>query len=426
MKSRYVALVATCLITMGSFAQKNELKAAEKAFKAENPAEAKNILMQSESLFANLEAAEKAKFYDLKGNVLLALAKKNVDASKNLEAAAEAYQTLISIEENEKKKKFTDAAKVSVNEIIGLVVNEAIKLGESKEYPKAAERLYLAYTLDKTKEDNLYYAASYAVNGQDYDKALEYYELLKKINYSGEKTIYSATNIINNEVENFASKEDRDRSVKLTLHKDPIEEKIPSKKGEIYSNYALILIQKGQIEKAKTAVSEARKLNPDDVSLIMTEANMYFNLQDFDSYEKLINEAAIKDPNNPELFYNLGVVSAKAKNNVKAAEYYNRAIELNPKYSDAYLNLAAIILEKDQAIIDKMNTLGTSSADNKKYDQYKIERENVLKEALPYLEKTIETVNKEIEVKRTLMNIYYTLDMTDKYNKIKAEVDSMK
>lgn len=425
MKSRYLLIASSFLFSVVAIAQKNEFKAAEKAFKAQNPAEAKNILMQSESLFANLENEEKIKFYALKGNVLLDLAKKNVETSKNLEAAAGAFQTLISLEENEKKKKFTDAAKGSINEIIGLVVNEAIKLGESKEFIKASEKLYLAYQLDKTKEDNLYYAASYAVNGQDYDKAIEYYEMLKKLNYSGEKIIYSAVNVINNQVENFASKADRDQSVKLTLHKDPTEEKVPSKKGEIYSNYALILIQKGEIEKAKAAVSEARKLSPDDVSLIVTEANMYFNLEDFDTYQKLINEAVKKDPNNPELFFNLGVASAKTKDTAKAIEFYNKAIELNPKYSDAYLNLAAIILEKDQAIIEKMNSLGTSAADNKKYDQYKLDREKVLKEAYPFLEKTIEFGNKEIEVKRTLMNIYYTLDMTEKYKKLKAEVDKM-
>ncbi|MFY8188765.1 MAG: tetratricopeptide repeat protein [Flavobacterium sp.] len=106
-------------------------------------------------------------------------------------------------------------------------------------------------------------------------------------------------------------------------------------------------------------------------------------------------------------------------------EYYNKAIELNPKYADAYLNMAALVLEKDQAIIEKMNTLGNSAADNKKYDQFKLDREKVLKEAMPFLEKTIEFGNKEIEVKRTLMNIYYTLDMTDKYKKLKAEVDGM-
>ena len=39
----------------------------------------------------------------------------------------------------------------------------------------------------KKDQEKLYYAASYAVNGQDYDLALKHYEELKNLNYSGEK-----------------------------------------------------------------------------------------------------------------------------------------------------------------------------------------------------------------------------------------------
>ncbi|MEI2422543.1 hypothetical protein V6O07_19855, partial [Arthrospira platensis SPKY2] len=113
--------------------------------------------------------------------------------------------------------------------------------------------------------------------------------------------------------ENFATKADRDQAVKFKTHVNPRDEKEPSKKGEIYGNYALILIQKGEVEKAKAAVTEARRVNPNDISLIVSEANMYYNLDDFDTYTKLINEAIQKKPNDPELFYNLGVVSTKTK-----------------------------------------------------------------------------------------------------------------
>lgn len=425
MRSKCVLIVATSLFSIGIFAQKNELKAAEKALKADNPAEAKNILMQSESLFSNLEAADKAKFYVLKSKVLFELIDRKVDVAGNLDNVIEAVQTLQSIDESQSKPKYQTLVSEDLTKIGELLVNEAVRLGQEQKYSKATERLFLSYQLDKTKQDNLYYAASYAVNGKDYDKALEYYEMLKEINYSGEKTIYSATNVINGNVENFPNKIERDKSIKLTLHKDPVDEKVPSKKGEIYSNYALILIQKGEIEKAKTAVSDARKMNPDDISLIITEANMYSDLKDYDTYQKLINEAIQKDPTNHELFFNLGVVSMKTKNVEKAIEYYNKTIELDPKYSDAYLNLAIAKLDADKVIIEKMNSLGTSSADNKKYEQLKLEREVVLKDAYPYIEKAIETGNNEIEVKRTLLNIYYTLDMNEKYKKLKAEIDSM-
>ena len=37
-----------------------------------------------------------------------------------------------------------------------------------------------------------------------------------------------------------------------------------------------------------------------------------------------------------------------------AKKYYDKAIELNPKYTNAYINLAALILGQEESIIDEM------------------------------------------------------------------------
>ena len=60
------------------------------------------------------------------------------------------------------------------------------------------------------------------------------------------------------------------------------------------------------------------------------------------SYKKLISVALEKNPNNADLVFNLGVISAGAKNNADAEKYYLRAIEINPNYTNAYLNLSAL------------------------------------------------------------------------------------
>jgi tetratricopeptide (TPR) repeat protein len=56
-------------------------------------------------------------------------------------------------------------------------------------------------------------------------------------------------------------------------------------------------------------------------------------------YKKLVGEALEKDPNNADLVFNLGVISANAKNTADAEKYYLKAIEINPKYTNAYLTL---------------------------------------------------------------------------------------
>jgi tetratricopeptide (TPR) repeat protein len=125
--------------------------------------------------------------------------------------------------------------------------------------------------LDKNDVDMLFYAAGYSVNAEDYDKAIEYYNELKKLNYSGESIIYYATNKATKVEENFGSKQLRDISVNSAkTHEKPRDEKTPSKRGEIYKNVALILVQQGKTNEAITAIQDARKINQDDESLLFT------------------------------------------------------------------------------------------------------------------------------------------------------------
>ena len=83
------------------------------------------------------------------------------------------------------------------------------------------------------------------------------------------------------------------------------------------------------------------------------------------------------------------------------------------------MNLVALILEEEQSIVEQMNSLGTSSADNAKYDALKLDRENIYKECVPILKSLIEISQNEDAVK-TLMNIYGTLGENEGYKRMKA------
>ena len=53
MKSKYVILASALLISVATFAQKDQIKAAEKAMKGGNSQEAATILQGAESLITN-------------------------------------------------------------------------------------------------------------------------------------------------------------------------------------------------------------------------------------------------------------------------------------------------------------------------------------------------------------------------------------
>lgn len=422
MKSKYVLLASTVLMSITTFAQKDQIKAAEKALKAGNSQEAVTILQGAEAVSAAAPDAEKAQFFFVKGNALLDLANKKVDADKNLSEAAKAYQSLIAVEKTSGKSKYTVQATTAVFEIKGKLINAAIADSKADKHSESAKKLYDAYLLDKNDTINLYYAASTYVNAKDYDTSLKLYSELKTLNYSGKATNYYAVNKLTSEEDLYTNAQERDKMVKIGTHEKPRTEVVPSKRGEIYKNMALILVQQGKTDEAKKAISEARKANPDDNSLTLTQANLYLESKDYEEYKKLIAEVLEKSPNDADLVFNLGVISANAKNQVEAEKYYKRVIEIDPKYINAYINIAALKLENEKGIIDDMNKLGTSTKDSKRYDELKVKRQDLFRSTIPFLQKAVELDPKNTDVAKTLLNVYSALEMSAEAKALKAKM----
>jgi tetratricopeptide (TPR) repeat protein len=186
---------------------------------------------------------------------------------------------------------------------------------------------------------------------------------------------------------------------------------------------ALILIDQGKQDQAILAIQEARKINPEDVTLIMSEADLYLKTNDMTKYAAAVKEVIEKDPTNPDLFYNLGVTSYKNNDAKNAEVYYLKAIELKPNYAYAYYNIAAIRLDEGQVLLDQMNKLGTTAAENKKYDVLKEKRIGLLKDAMVLLEKTINADNKYTDAKEVLLSVYKALEMKEKAKALQAELD---
>lgn len=188
---------------------------------------------------------------------------------------------------------------------------------------------------------------------------------MKDLNYRGVETQYTAVNKESGETENFGSEQQRDLMVKAGSHSDPKVEKTPPKSPDIAEKIALIYMQKGEDQKALDAMSDARAENPDDVELMKNEAELYRKLDMNEEYEAAMDKIIAKDPNNADLLVNLGISANNAGDSAKAIEYYKKALAIDPANSVANLNTAVAILARDKELVEQMNSLGTSAADNK-------------------------------------------------------------
>ncbi|MGB6267417.1 MAG: tetratricopeptide repeat protein, partial [Olleya sp.] len=300
------------------------------------------------------------------------------------------------------------------------LITKANDLYTTKEFGKAAVAFENLYNVNKKEEVYLYYAAASSLNEQDMDGALKYYLKLNELGYTGVKTEYFATNKANGN-EDILTKKDRDNYVRIGTHENPGERITESKVSEITKNIALIYANKGENDKALAAMKQARDANPDDAALLIDEANIHYKLGNNAKYEELIQTALQNDPNNSDLLYNLAVLANEAGNKTKAKEYYSKSLSISPDNVNTLTNLAALVLSEEQTIVDKMNSLGTSAADNRKYDELKDKRTGLYNEAIPYLEKVLQIKADSREVGITLANIYSAIGEDAKAKALKEK-----
>lgn len=410
---KQVLIAGAILVSAISFGQKKELKKADKALSSGDYTEATAQLSAAESLIPSADAKLQTLYYTIKGETLEKTA--GSDLGK-LKKAADAF--LKAQELDPGSTRITDG----IHNLRVSLVNSAIKDQETKNFATASEKLYTSYMVSKKDTSDLYYAAGNALNGKDYDTAIKYYELLNDLGYTGITNEYVATNKTSGEVEVFPSETERDLMLRTGEYIKPESRVTASDRSDILRNLTLIYIEQGNAEKAKSLMETARAENPTDASLIRAEADMVYKMGDMANYSRLMKEVVALDPENPELYFNLGVSSAELGEIEQAITYYKKTLELDPTYTKANNNIAATILKDEAALVDEMNNLGTSRADNARYDELKGEMHELYNKALPYLEEVQKADPTKVEVIRTLMNIYSQLGKDDKFKEMKEQL----
>jgi len=415
MKTR-ILITGLAFASAISFGQKKEIKKAEKAIQSNEYSEALTYLSEAEPMLGSVDNDVKAQYYAAKGEALLGSG--GSDYTK-LKSAAEAFNKAIEMD-----PKMDAQLAAPIQNLRAALINGAVKDQSAGQYKLATDKLYTSYMVSKDPSD-LYYAASNAVNGKDYDAALKYYQMVLDSGYTGETEEFVATNKETGEVEAFENENVRNIAVKTGEFIKPEKRVTESRKGEVLRNMTLIYIEQGNNEKATALMKTARAENPGDVYLMRADADMSYKMGDIARYNELMGQIVASDPENPEIYFNLGVGSAEIGNKEKAIEYYNKALELNPDYEAALINIAVLKLSGEDKIVEEMNSLGNSRADNQKYDELKQQRNDLYAETLPYLEKALKLKPDSKEVVRTLMNIYGQLADDAKYKEMKAKLESM-
>lgn len=362
---RQLFLGIITLLSITAFSQKDELKILKKLYSKEaiSSEELKTYKEVSDKLSV-VAATESDKVYAKLFKVMYPAIQYDSKATNateqdmlalmNPDFLSEYGSTIdktIAYETKMGKKVLTDDLIRKKYKFRDFLYENASVLFKESNYREASLMFHNLYVFDPKNEGiALSNSAELAVQAQDYLLAEKFYEDLKDSNYLKNGVNYYAIPKTTGQESIYPNKEDRDKQVQLGLADNPREERMSSKKPEVYKMLALIALQNKDIEKTKKTIEEAKGLNPNDAELIDAEFQLYFTL----GYD---------------------------------------------------------YLKADNKIVDEINA---SVADKDKYDSLMEKRKKTFKSSLPYLEKAYKLKPSDNNTKILLRSAYEILEMKDK------------
>ena len=187
-------------------------------------------------------------------------------------------------------------------------------------------------------------------------------------------------------------------------------------------------------EKILNVIAEGKNKFPKDYVLNIEEFNYWYAKGDNEKAQQALENAIESDPTNKILHFNVGVTYDNISNKYhkenkhdvaftymsKAISGYKKALELDDKYVDAFYNLGALYY--NQSITTK-SVAGDYSGE--KYDSEMKRADEMLKKAIPLLERVLILSPSDKSTLTVLKSLYFNLDDMDNYKRIKTKIDSL-
>jgi tetratricopeptide (TPR) repeat protein len=389
-----VILLVAILISTVTFAQKDELKTLKKIYAKDMPSssdleEYKIAIKTLESLATTEEDKVYSNFYNgmipfieiaSLGAKVTPLDQMQIFNTVALDKFISFYKETLEFEKKSGKKIYTDNINTTLSKIIPQMELAAFQLNEAKQYKMASTVFYNLYRLDKESGSSLLNAAILAMQAEDYPTAIKLYEEYRDSDYLKNGYVYYAINKLNDQEESFTSKRARKTKLDIKTHEKPRDEKVGGR-DEVLKNIAILKVKTNDIEGAKKAYKNAISETPNDLSLLIDEANFYYNQKDTETYKDLIKEIIKKDPTNASLHFNIGYLGLSE--DVKLVEEINKNLD-KPKV----------------------------------YEELMTKRKAMYQSALPHFEESYRLDPTNENTKMMLKSTYQTLGMKEKADKI--------
>jgi tetratricopeptide (TPR) repeat protein len=294
------------------------------------------------------------------------------------------------------REEWKDQIEAKVNMLRSTLLNGGVEMFKKESYDAAhqafagAVQIYSVLGIPDTL--GMINAALAAERNKDFDNAKKYYQMCADNNYgNGAEMFTSMIRVVN------------------------------AKNG-------------GANEETLSVIEAGKNKFPKDYTLNVEEFNYWYSKGDNTKAQEALQKAVEADPTNHILHFNIGVVfdnmsasSHKSNNHDdafmfmdKSIESYKTAIEIKGDYGDAYFNLGALYYNQSievQSLAQDLN--------GEEYDSQVARAEQMMKDALPWLEKSHEISPKDVSTLTVLKSIFLNLSMNDKYKEIDGKLKAL-
>ena len=398
MKRIFVLMLVSLIVTTGVYAQKNKRTSAYNYNKEyDNSIEMYKLKHDAKSLHKAEESLKLAKesieptithektmndpktwlyrgiiYYNAAHFPMVADSAGKVDN----DAALTSFESLKKAKELDVKGRYNDDIELYLQNLYNVYFSQGATDFNNQDYADAKENLKAAFAIQEVKgvfdTTAAFYVGLVSFMDQDADNTITYMEKCDEVSFN-----------------------------------DP----------RIYVYWNRALKMKGDTAAALTVVSNGRKKYPEELTILLEEAQIYLEKGEKEKLKSSLIKAIEKDPNNSNLLFLLGKTYADDGDNVNAEKYYSLAAEANPDFFEAYYNIGAIYNNEASQLMKEANDLPLDQSE--KYDKLIKEANGYLEKSIPWLEKALNVKPDDDFTRKALIEAYNRLKMYDKAKALK-------
>lgn len=215
-------------------------------------------------------------------------------------------------------------------------------------------------------------------------------------------------------------------AIQAKMHNEAIAVLEDLKKGEFEAIAVNQFLYQEYMEEVKDTVNAVRELQeamvrfPQEPWFLQNLINYYIFSKQEDKAIEYLNQAIEREPGVAEYHLIKGNLSANQGNNAEALTEYDQALEINPMLAEAHAGKGRVHYNEASKIIEE----ATYIQDAKAYKAALNKASDKLKESLPFFEKALEVAPDNREYMVILKGIYYRLHMDDKYEAMQDMLDN--